>query len=177
MFSIACFNLIPFWLLTNHSTLQKAAFSFSHLGMIMYAFSSVTLFACLSQYLGGLLRILSNKVRYWKTDSSSNGNSSHRNYREDKFRNTLETWKSHYLLMQRLIEKLNDVFGCVLLIVIASTFLRLLNNSFKMLVVRRYYSWHEMAFIYSMIIQDSAMLIMLSFVSHRLKNEVNSIMD
>lgn len=110
-----------------------------------------------------------------KTGDNKSKNSNDNGDNSIKTLLVLETWKSQYLFIQRLIEQLNDAFDCILLIVITSIFVRLINNAFLMAtpsVVAPYYNWNHWAILYSTIIKDVAVLLLLANVSHRLKGEV-----
>lgn len=143
---------------------------------MMYAISSTILIVCLSLSLGALIRILSDQVHDFCNHQGDNRKKNSNESSDEPIKKLLmlETWKSQYLFIQRLIEQLNDVFDCILLIVISSTFVRLINNAFMMATpsVYPYYTWNQWAIFYSSVIQDVAILLLLAYVSHRLKDEV-----
>ena len=90
---------------------------------MMYAISSTILIACLSFSLGALIRILSDQVHDFCNHQGDNRKKNSNESGDESIKKLLilEMWKSQYLFIQRLIEQLNDVFDCILLIVISST--------------------------------------------------------
>jgi len=141
---ILCFDIVPNWYNSSFSILRLVVNSLSKLGVI-YASSSTILFVCLSLSLGALIRILSDQVEVFYNHKTGDNRAKKSNDSGD------ESIRKH-LVLETLI-----------------------NNAFLMTtpsVVAPYYNWNQWAILYSMIVKDVAVLLLLAYVSHRLKGEV-----
>ncbi len=86
----------------------------------------------------------------------------------------LNDWKSQYLAIDCLIQDLNSTFGFTLLVIISTTFVRLIYNTFMALTPMTVgTSWIEYMYIYFTMVQDIFILVLISFVCHRMESKVH----
>lgn len=168
-------NVLTVWLSDYMPTLSKAVHSIFDFSLI-YAYSSIILFSCLALTLGKLLQALSDRVKFcfnYQTTKKSNKASRNNEEHNALLLTLLDDWKSQYLSIRCLIEKLNETFNLTLLIVTSSTFVRLINNSFVILTpMIRGTSWIIFISVYLIIIQDIFILVLIAYVSHQLESKV-----
>lgn len=176
LLGIVYFNILLVWLSGDKSTMSNVVHSIVEFSLI-YAFSSTILFACLAFTLGNLIQIISDQVKLcWNYQMIKKSIKTSRNNEESSnalLLNLLDEWKSQYLLIRCIIDELNDTFNLALLIVTSSTFVRLINNSFSLLTpMIRGTSLINNISLYLIMIQDAFILVLISYVSHRLESKV-----
>jgi len=180
---IVCFNVVPVWYRSNAEVIVLSlAYSLFQLGFI-YALSSVILFSCLAWTMSYCIKTLSERVkffhRHYGTTKKRSKSKTNSNTRQDSrvILALLDRWKRQYLSIYCLIEEINDMFGPILLIFITSTFVRLINNTFRLMapLAVRGSSWIDNMFLFSETVQDVFFLVLISYVSHRLQTEVHNI--
>ena len=100
-----------------------------------YIFFSIFLFECLGWMAYSMLNILSNHIEI-AFDAIKIKNKQHDVKLED-WRRQLTTWKVQYYSIGEFIYRINNCFRLLLLLVVASYFVKMINNSFTLFLFMR----------------------------------------
>ena len=94
-----------------------------------------------------------------------------RKHNKDTSKNMLDEWKRHYLLIDRLVEELNCSFGFIILILVSSTFVRIINSLFKLMSSFNQGGGFFIQIFFLLI--DCMSLALMAYASYRVPHEVS----
>lgn len=131
----------------------------------IYPALAFVLLISLTWMVAELLKIFVNRISecYHETKSvRKNSNAAE---------NVLDEWKRHYLLIDRLIEELNRSFGFIILILVSSTFVKIINSLFKLMSnFNDGGGWVIIQLFFLLL--DCISLTLMAYTSHRVSREV-----
>ncbi len=114
---IAATLIIPSQDLTTLGKLFQICFIF----LLIFVFSGGALFSCFGWMVASMLTILTERVM-----KQSNSNCS-------DWEKMFVRWRHLYLSISRLVDKMNECYGSLLLFLITSSFVLTINSSFKIM--------------------------------------------
>lgn len=122
-FSIFYINILPSLQFRGISWQRMLITCFSEAGHIYY-FNAITLFLCLSWMLLHILKVFSQRIAYQ--------HSRRRTKSVSFLKNLVSDWKSHYLLIDQLVDQINNCFCVILLVIFTTAFVRSVNLCFSL---------------------------------------------
>ena len=87
---------------------------------LVFVFSGGALFSCLGWMTSSMLTILAERVI-----KQMNG--------DGDWEKLLATWRNQYFRISRLVEKMDQCYGSLLLVLITASFVMVINSSFKIM--------------------------------------------
>lgn len=129
-----------------------------HPTLVVYALSGGAMFSCLCWITSDMFIILTNKVI--EQTSKPNGQWSQR----------LDDWRHQHCTILQLVGKINDCYGGLLLVVIASTFVVMISTLF--ISIRQGASLNVLLQLFILLIQFGHFA-MLIYVPHRIRESVS----
>jgi hypothetical protein len=130
--------------------------------LLIFIFSGGALFSCLGWMTASMLTIVAERVIKQNSCNSCGD-----------WEKKLVTWKKQYLKISRLVDKMNQCYGSLLLVLIASTFVVLIGSSFNIMrrVSDKGLSYSIFTHVLLWIIQFSHFAV-LAYVPHRIRESV-----
>lgn len=116
-----------------------------------------------------MLRILSDRVRYYGEACNLP------RLTNQKTRHLIDvttTWRRQYLLIDQLVDELNESFGLILLILTASGFIRMVNNSFQLITAVSFSYLMRFTSLAYFTVWEIGYLVGIAYVCHRIQKEV-----
>ncbi len=90
--------------------------------MIVYLYMAVIVFSCLGWMASTMLQMIGNEM-----DISCQAN-------ETEYEILIPKWNRRYLLIIDFVHQFNRCFGCMLLVLVAPAFVRVINTSFYLMM-------------------------------------------
>lgn len=133
----------------------------------IYTYISVFLFSSLGWITKIMLNILVEQVT-----SKANQNLSRENWQLQ-----FKTWRRHYFLIGELVYYINCCFGPHLFLVLGSTFIKMVNNSFTLLsLIKTSYfdssNFLGLYLLFNSFVQDFAFIGVITYVPHSIRQMV-----
>jgi hypothetical protein len=131
---------------------------------LVFVFSGGALFSCLGWMTASMLTILAERV----IKQMNNSNCS-----DGDWEKMLATWRNQYFRISRLVDKMDQCFGSLLLVLITGSFVMVINSSFQ---VMRHVSDAGFIHVLVLMIQFSNFAI-LAYVPYRIRESVRSLIS
>ena len=119
----------------------------------LYPHSGSILFCCLGQCIKLMLKYLKRRIESEMVSSP-----------------IMADWKYNYALISRLVDRLNECFGFVLLVTISSLFIRIINNTFLSLLDYGMKGVSISALLF--VVKDLVYLVLLTVTSDHMRKAV-----
>jgi hypothetical protein len=143
--------------LTKVDKLFQICFTF----LLIFVFSGGALFSCFGWMVASMLTILAERVM-----EQSNSNCS-------DWEKMFVRWRHLYLKISRLVDKMNECYGFLLLFLITSSFVMTINSSFIIMRdVNEGIDYNCVIHSFFLIIQFSHFAV-LAYVPHRIRESVS----
>jgi hypothetical protein len=91
---------------------------------LVFVFSGGALFSCLGWMTASMMTILAERV----IKQMNNSNCS-----DGDWEKMLVTWRNQYFRISRLVDKMDQCYGSLLLVLITASFVMVINSSFKIM--------------------------------------------
>ena len=131
---------------------------------LVFVFSGGALFSCLGWMTASMMTILAERV----IKQMNNSNCS-----DGDWEKMLVTWRNQYFRISRLVDKMDQCFGSLLLVLITGSFVMVINSSFQ---VMRHVS--DVGLTYNSFINVLVLMIqfsnfaILAYVPYRIRESV-----
>lgn len=126
-----------------------------------YVFCAAILFVCLGWVAKDILKILSRRIKHYDRLSIDDS--------------TLDRWRRQYLLICQLVDKLNESFGILLVILTSTGFVRMVSSSFHLVIQLTTLDWNERAYRLYFGALEIGYVFFIAQVAHRIRQEVTDI--
>ncbi|KAK4025226.1 hypothetical protein OUZ56_014301 [Daphnia magna] len=126
--------------------------------LVLYVFSGAAMFSCVGWITSDMFMILAEKVMQQLNKSCK--------FNQTDWSRRLDSWRHQHYTMLQLVDKINNCYSGLLLVLIASSFVRMINTSF--LIMRRDLNLNILLHL-SVLIIEFGHFAMLIYVPHRIR--------
>lgn len=130
--------------------------------LVLYVFSGAAMFSCVGWITSDMFMILAEKVTQQLNKSCK--------FNQTDWSRRLDSWRHQHYTMLQLVDKINNCYGGLLLVLIASSFVMMINRSF--LIMRRDLNLNILLHL-SILIIEFGHFTMLIYVPHRIRESAS----
>jgi hypothetical protein len=133
--------------------------------LILYILLAVLLFSCFGLMASTMLRMLGKEIEFIQENGHSKLNC--------PVDVLISKWSRHYFMTIDFVHQCNRCFGCLLLVLIAPAFIRVINTSFQLMINFKDGQWTmDMILQLMILLVHFVLFTLIANIPHKIRQEV-----